>query len=124
MSRKWLSGSIALSSLKSVITERKGQSGMVKGIFIPIDANYLTLTDKNQVYLNLSVGMLDEPDKYDQIGMVTHSIDSTKYKAMSEDERQAAKDAFPVLGNLKDFNKGGDSAPAAETVEAEDDLPF
>lgn len=120
--RKWLSGSLALSKLTSVITERKGKNGMVKGIFIPFDHNYLTVKE-NAVYLNISVGIADEPDKYDQIAMITHKADSTAYKAMSDEEKEKLKE-LPILGNLKDFSPQSNESDAAPVTDAEGDLPF
>jgi len=126
MSRR-LSGSIALTKLKSVITERKGKSGMIKGLFIPLDINYLiVLEDKDgntAVYLPVTVGVNDDEDNYGQIGFIAQSVDSKIYKAANEEQKEVFK-KLPFLGNLKEFNKTvstNDSAPAAA---AEDDLPF
>lgn len=120
---KWLSGSIALSKLKSVITEKTGKDGnKVKGIFIPFDANYLTVKEK-AVYLNLSVGMHDEPDQFDQCAMITLNVDGDIYKAASDEDKEGFK-KLPILGNLKDFSGSSSSNDSTQEVSEEDDLPF
>ena len=123
MARKWLTGSITLSKLKSVITERKGKDGnMVKGLFIPFDINYITVKEK-AAYLNLRVGIADEPDEYDQIAMITQSVDGATYKEASNEKKEELKN-LPILGNLKDWNTGSNSNDSTDEVGPDDDLPF
>ena len=123
MSRKWLTGSIALSKLVTVITERKGKNGMVKGLFIPFDLNYLTVKEK-AVYLNLRVGIADEPDQHGQIAMITQSVDSAIYKVASDEKKEELK-KLPILGNLKDWSvSSSNSDDAAQEIGETDDLPF
>jgi hypothetical protein len=120
---KWLSGSVTLSKLTSVITEKTGKDGKaVKGIFIPFDLNFITVKEK-AAYLNIRVGIHDEPDQYDQDAMITHSVDSATYKAASDDQKDEFKQ-LPILGNLRDFGGGGSSDDATEEVAEEDILPF
>lgn len=121
---KWLSGSITLSKLKSVITEKTGKDGeKVKGIFIPFDVNHIAVKEK-AAYLNIRVGIHNEPDQYDQDAMITHNVPTEVYKAASDEEKEAFK-KLPILGNLRDFgNSGGSENDAAPEVGEEDDLPF
>ena len=122
MNRRFLSGSITLSKLKSVITEMTGKDKKpVKGIFIPFDVNYIT-TIEAACHLNITVGLAEEPDQYDQIAFVAHRADSKLYKEASDEEKEEMK-KLPFLGNLREFNtqSGDDQAPV---VEEGGDLPW
>lgn len=132
MADKTLSGSIALTKLVHVKMEKKGKSGMVKGLFIPIDVNYLETDDKGAVYLPVRVRVTDEQDEYKQNGFIAKSIGSTVYKNASEEQKQMFKDKqneiTPILGSVKDWSNsgGGETSGAAseETFSEDDDLPF
>jgi hypothetical protein len=116
-------GSITLSKLKSVITERKGKSGdMVKGIFIPFDVNFLTVKE-NAVYMPIRIMVNEEPDKFDQSGFVAQKADSTLYKAADEPTKELMK-KLPILGNFKDFSGATKTSDKTTEITAEDDLPF
>lgn len=107
--------------------EKKGQSGMVRGIFIPIEANMLTEKD-NAVYMAFNAIIKSEQDKYGQNGFIAKTIDSKIYKDLDAAGKEAAKDLSPILGNLKDFSQstGNDNSGAAtnNTITEDDDLPF
>jgi len=122
MSKQTFDGSITLSKLKSVITERQGQSGMVKGIFIPFDVNFLTVKEK-AVYLNVRIIVNEEPDKYDQDGFIAQKADTALYKAASETVKEEMK-KLPILGNFRDFSGASKEADQAQEISATDDLPF
>ena len=126
---KQLMGSIALTKLTHVITERKVKSGMVKGIFIPIDINALETKD-NAVYLPVRVTVKDETDAYGQNGFIGKTVKtSKKWSEMTEAEKESQKALTPILGNIKDFSIGAganDTSGAAspDTLAEDDDLPF
>lgn len=124
-------GSIALSKLKHVILEKKGKSGMVKGIFIPFEANGLVEGKEGAVYANISGKFHDEPDSYGNDAFVAHKFNSgKKWSDMTEDEKKAANDASPILGNLKwQDGAGGRSADssgavASAVISEDEDIPF
>lgn len=122
MSNRNLNGSIALTKLaQSVILEKKGKSGIVRGIFLPIDGNHLTEKD-GAVYMDVRVTVREETDQYGQNGFISKGLPSDVYKSL-KDTPDALKAAQPILGNIKDFSMQANSAPVA-TVEDDDDLPF
>lgn len=144
MSQKTLVGSIALDRLIHVKMEKKGKSGMVKGLFIPLEANkleehsYDSQTGKvNEIQLPVRVIVKDEQDKYGQNGFIAKAIGSKTYKAASDEEKKAFGDSgneetkklTPILGNIKDFSSGGTRQDQSNAVSEEvfgenDDLPF
>jgi hypothetical protein len=128
MSDRSLSGSIALTKLQHVVMEKKGKSGMIKGLFVPLDANMLSIDDKGAVYMPVNVKVRSEADQYGQHGFVSKTIDSKIYKTLDEAGKAKAKELSPILGNIKDFNIGSsndnDGAMASGVVSEEDDLPF
>ena len=145
MSQKTLVGSIALDRLIHVKMEKKGKSGMVKGLFIPLEANkleehsYDSQNGKvNEIQLPVRVIVKDEQDKYGQNGFIAKAIGSKTYKAASDEEKKAFGDSkneetkklTPILGNVKDFSSGGapqknqSNAVSDETFSEDDDLPF
>ena len=126
MSEKKLSGSIALTKLKHVIMEKKGQSGMIKGLFIPIDANLLVEKD-GAVYMSVNVNFKPEQDKYGQNGFINKTTDTKIWKELDDAGKDAAKELSPILGNIKDWEgSSNDTAGAAApgVVKEDDDLPF
>ena len=124
--------SINLTAFKHVKMTKKGKSGQIEGIFIPIVANDLVKGKENQdgvspVYANASVFIKDEEDTYGQIGSIKLS-QSKKWADCTDEEKEASK-ALPYLGNLKEFSTGGgDVSNAASTAsfdgDGDDDLPF
>ena len=121
-------GSIALTKLTHVLMDKKGKTGMVRGIFIPIEVNALETKD-NAVYLPIKVTVKDEADQYGQNGFIGKTIKTAKKWAdMTEAEKESQKALTPILGNIKDFTNGAganDSAGAASPpIAEEDDLPF
>lgn len=123
MSQKVLSGSLALTKLKSaVITTKKGN----KAILLPIADNFFTEKD-DAVYLNVSVIVRDEQDQYGQNGFISQKLSSDDYKRLGAEV--AKNTPLPILGNIKDFSgSAGDSANTthidAPVNPEEDDLPF
>lgn len=121
--QKVLSGSLALTKLQSaIITTKKG----AKCILLPIESNYFTEND-GAIYLNVSVIVREETDKYGQNGFISQKLDSAKYKELGKEK--AAEIKLPILGNIKDFGQNqNDSAGATEIndpMNPEDgDLPF
>jgi hypothetical protein len=127
MSERKLSGSIALTKLQHVIMEKKGKTGMVRGVFIPIEANLLT-EKEGAVYMAVNVNFKSEQDKYGQNGFISKTTDSKIWKELDEAGKKAAQELSPILGNIKDFSGGSSNdtagAASATVVTEDDDLPF
>ena len=122
MSNRNLNGSIALTKLpQSIIIEKQGKSGLIRGIFLPIDGNNLTEKD-GAVYMDVRVTVREEADQYGQNGFISKGIPSEVYKTL-KDSPDALKAAQPILGNIKDFSATANTVPVA-TVSDDDDLPF
>lgn len=133
MAKRNFGTSINLTALKHVKMTKKGKSGMIEGIFIPIDANDVVRGKKPDadgniaLYVNATVFLNEEVDSHGQIGSIKQS-QSKKWADLSDAEKEVAK-SLPYLGNLKEF--GGDNTPvsnAASTAtfdgDGDDDLPF
>jgi len=128
MSKRILSGSIALSKLVHVKMEVDGKKGKVPGIFIPTANNHLVIGKEGALYLPVSVIVRNEADQYGQHGFIAQSVDSKVWKASTDEQKEVFK-KLPVMGNIKDFS--GDSndntgAASEETYTPGDgkDLPF
>ena len=132
-----LSGSLALSKLKHVLMTKKGKKDKktgekkdIEGIFIPIDINYLTRGKEGAIYLNLSLVVKDEEDKFGQHGFIGQNADSDTYKKLKKKGGKKFDEIrkLPILGNVKDFeNSGGsqdNSGAAGSKIDEDDDLPF
>lgn len=136
--KKNLTAQISLSRLKHVMMTKKGQTGDVLGIFIPVDANQLeknTFTNgegKEITEYILPVRVIYNPvqDSRKQNGFVAKSLPSEVFKA-NKDNEAFLKENTPILGNLKDWsdqqaepavNDAGGGA--VYDANANDDLPF
>ena len=115
-------GQIELTKLKCVILEKKGQSGMIRGVFIPIEANKLDEFAPNRVAVPISVVCHDTPDEYGKDGFIGQKVDSKLFNAATAEQKEEFN-KLPILGNFKDFS-GKYKAKAVEVVKEEDDLPF
>lgn len=124
MANRTLSGGIALTKLPQVvIKEMKGKSGMIRGVFLPIDGNHLTEKD-GAVYMDVRVVIREEEDNYGQIGFIAKAVPSAVYKEL-KDDKDKLNAAQPILGNVKDFSGGGGgSSTPAPVVGDSEDLPF
>lgn len=135
--QKILTGQIALNRLFHVMLEKKGKTGMVKGIFIPIEQNCLEVNeyetrDGKVTDLVMPVRVIYNPEQNanKQNGFIAKSLPTAIYKEKKDSEgfQEFQKKQQPILGNIKDW----DSAPAPvdnnvgekETYSDEDDLPF
>lgn len=116
------SGQIELTKMKSVILEKKGQSGMIRGIFIPIEANELDEFSSGRIAIPISIVVHDQTDKYGQDGFIGQKVSTERYKSASDAEKEEFK-KLPILGNFKHFEKTDNTTPAPE-VKEEDDIPF
>lgn len=139
---KSLSGSLALSKLFHVPMTCKGQSGEVKGVFIPFNANKLVIVEKKdennkivetQVYMPIRIYIKDEDDQFGQCGFLSKSMGSKDYKALGTGDaaKLAAKPFTPILGSFKNFSQSSDSEDSSgnvsdpgETFSPTDDVPF
>lgn len=130
MSEKQITGSLALSKLKHVILEKKGKSGMIKGIFIPLDLNKLTEGKEGSVYMGIRGVIKDEKDKYDNNGWIAYSPNmGKKWSELSEEEKEESRELSPIIGNIKVWDAQGFSndvsgAAANGTLSEDDDIPF
>lgn len=137
MSNRRFLGSLALSKLIHVEMEKKGKNGMVKGIFIPYEANDIVLgkadeNGKQPAYMPIQVVLKPQQDDKGQDGFISKSIDSKTYKAFSDAEKEKSKERTPILGSFKDFSGGDSSADTAGdagngktfNADEDDDLPF
>lgn len=139
MAKRSLSGSIALTKLAHVRMKKKGKSGEVEGIFIPIKQNMLIEGKENEgvipVYMNLDVQIFAEKNQHDQIGMMSKRVDKKffgdkKYADRSEEEKELTNKMQPILGNLIEFTSNPSANDTAGDVGAgqvysdDDDLPF
>lgn len=116
-----ITGKFNLTALKHVMMEKKGQSGMVKGIFIPVEANDLFASEKGNVYLDV-ICFDSVNDEYKQTHAVKQSFKKDKYTKEELKEK-------PYLGHLNTkFGGGGEpsanNASPGVVVGENDDLPF
>lgn len=116
-------GSINLAAFKHVEMETKGKSGMVKGIFIPLEANKLEKHEKGGIYFNIAAFQMKEPKEY-----ATHIVKQSLPKEVREKMTDEEKNAEPLFGNLK--VSSGEPTPAnndageGKVFKPEDNLPF
>lgn len=131
-----LQGTVSLTRLKHVLMEKKGKSGMIKGIFIPIDANALEINKyvaqgKEVEEINIPVRVLYNPvqdAKTTQNGFIAKGVSKDFYNA-NKDNESLIKELSPILGNIKDWSSSertpiNNDAGGGETYTEEDDLPF
>lgn len=132
---KSLTGSIALTKLKHIRMKGKGKNGPIEGIFIPIEANKLIEGKVDSegniaVYMNVSIYYKEEADQYGNNGLISKVVSGDDFKAAKTDEEKAAlKEFTPILGNIKEWTKGGSTADNSgavsnDTFDPDDDLPF
>ncbi len=118
---KQFTGSIALTKLQSVIIQKKGQSGLIRGLFIPIEINGLEEKD-GAVYMPLRIFYNQQADKYGQNGFIRKNSKAQKlFQEMDSQEKENHNKANPILGSIKDWTN---PAPQALVIEEDDDLPF
>lgn len=136
-----LNGMISLTRLTHVIMEKKGKTGMVRGLFIPIDVNYLETQEYetkdgkkvSEIGIPISVIVKPETDDRGQDGFIGKNIPTKIWKEASDAEKEKMKTFQPILGNLKDWDKGGGTKTpevndagggAVFNADEDDDLPF
>lgn len=137
-----LSGQISLTRMTHVIMEKKGKGGKkVRGLFIPIEKNLLEeieyeTKDKGkvkEVVIPVSIVVKPETDDRGQDGFIGKNVPNEIYKNASDKEKEDFKQYTPILGNLKDWSRGGgSSAPQVSDAgggevfdaDSDDDLPF
>lgn len=133
MSDKTLTGSIALTRLTHVKMTKKGKSGMIEGLFIPIEINLLDVAKDGNVYMPIRAIVKDEQDDNGQNGFISKTIGTDRYKAASSEQKEKWKDykneetkkVIPILGSLKDWSSNNSTATVSKEVfSEEDDLPF
>lgn len=116
---------INLAALKHVMMEQKGKSGMIKGIFIPIEANHLFESEKTgAVYLDM-ISFDLKTVKDDQSHLTKQSMQKAVFEKMTDEEKKEQ----PIIGSLNvNFGGGGgeansNAAPGAVMKDG-DELPF
>ena len=133
MSKRTLNGSLALTKLVHVKMTKKGKSGMVEGLFIPIDANFLERDENGNVYLPVRTIVNETADEYKNHGFIAKSIGSGIWKAATDEKKEMFKEKqseiTPILGSIRDFSNSGSAndgsgAASEETFDENDDLPF
>lgn len=122
------SGGIALTKLKHVIMTKKGKKGKkVKGLFIPIEQNYLVEGKEGAVYMNINVIARSEQDEYGQNGFIAQN-GNKPWSKCSDEEKETFK-SLPILGNIKNFeseksSESKDTSGSMGEFDEDDDLPF
>ena len=134
MAKKTLSGSITLTKLVHVAFEvdsSKEKGKKVKGIFIPIEPNYLVVgkekEGKTPLYLPVNIIMHEERNENGQDGMISQQ-GNVKWKEAT-DEQKEIFNKLPILGNVIDWSRGNhdenSGAASTETFTPQsNDLPF
>ena len=116
-----------LAVLKHKVLELKGKSGMIEGIFIPIEANQLFYSkEKGNVYLDLVGFDIKNPAEGQKD---THLVKQSFSKEVREKMTKEEIEAVPVIGNHTVLGGGGGAAAPqtmADEMDAGDmaDLPF
>lgn len=94
-----IKGKINMAAFKHVIMEKKGKSGMVKGLFIPIEANSLfTSKDGKKFYFDMiAFERKNGADEYGNTHIIKQSFSKEARDAMSEEEQKKQ----PIFGNIQ-----------------------
>jgi hypothetical protein len=120
---KNFSGQIELTKLKCVILEKKGESGMIRGLFIPIAHNFLDEFAEGRITIPISIVCHDAQDKYGNDGFIGQRVDSKIYKAATDEQKESFK-KLPILGNFKNFSGGSDNSEPVKIIDEKNDLPW
>lgn len=112
---------INMEALKCVKQIKKGKSGDVLCLVIPIKANNLYEGEKG-TYLDLTALELKKPKEGSKdTHLVKQNLPKEVYAAMTEEQ----KNAMPILGNAIVWGaSSSNEVHAAEVIEEDDDLPF
>lgn len=122
---------IDMRALIHVEMEMKGKSGMVKGMFIPYEANHMKegkeYNDHKPMELKTSVRLNDEAESNGKAGFIKQKFPK-RWAEMTDAEKEIDK-KLPYLGNLFESSKGGSQPSGAASTktfdgDGEDDLPF
>lgn len=118
-----ITGKINLAMLEHVIQMKKGKTGEVECLVIPIKINNLYRSDKGNVFLDLICFDSPKPE-FKQTHAIKQSLSKEVRDKMSEEEQKN----MPFLGSL-DTNFGGGGAEPKDankgiTMQNEDDVPF
>lgn len=119
-----IGGKMNLAMLKHVVMEKKGQSGMIKGLFIPVEANHLFEGKDGNFYLDLVAFDLKNATK-DQTHLVKQSLPREVREKMSKEELEA----MPIIGSLNVSIGGGanqtpNNPKQGVTLGEGDEVPF
>ena len=118
-------GTLALSKFKSAVIKVKDKQGKpVRGLFIPLDANYL-FEGKQHIYASVGLTLHDR-DEYDNDGFISQQVSADVYKK-ADDQQKEVLSNLPILGNFKKsagVASGSDDFDAEPEVEDDDGMPF
>lgn len=113
---------INLEGLKCVKQNKKGKSGDVLCLVIPIEQNNLYQGEKG-TYLDL-VGfeLKDKKNDSKDTHLVKQSLPKDKFEKMSDEDKKA----MPILGNaiVWGLSSQQQEVHTAEVINEEDELPF
>lgn len=107
----------------------QGKSAAKKGVFIPIDDNYLFITAGDDqkargAYIDFMAWENQQPGKYGDTHGIRQSLPKEARERMTEEQLKSV----PYFGNMKPYEAKNASqtveAPATYVEEATDELPF
>ena len=127
-------GKINLAALRHKIGtfDKKGSKEIIECIVIPIKDNHLFKSEKGNVFIDLVVFEMKEPQK-DKDGAVTqtHIVKQSLPKEVREKQTDAEKREQPILGNLNIYQgqngfveKEAKEDESIGSAEDDEDLPF
>lgn len=117
-----ISTKLNLAGLKSVVQKKKGKSGDIDCLVIPIDQNHLFRGEKG-IYLDLThLEVKNKKGDSKDTHLVKQSLPKDVYEAMTDEEKKAT----PILGNSILWGSGNEpgNATPPEEIDENDDLPF
>lgn len=125
-------GKLNLATFKHKVAtfEKKGSKEKIECIVIPIKENHLFKSEKGNIFVDLVIFDMKEPQK-DKDGAVTqtHLVKQSLPKEVREKQTEAEKREQPIIGSLNMFISTG--YVEKEAVEdssigdtGDDDLPF
>jgi hypothetical protein len=125
----------ALPSHKIVEFAQKGSSKKLKCIVLPIDKNHLFLSDKGNVFLDMVIFKMKEPNTDEETGAITqtHLVKQSLSKEVRNKMTEEEKMNQPIIGNLNIWEGSGkfiekqaspDDSIVSPDEDTGEDLPF
>ena len=125
-------GKINLATLKHKVAtfDKKGSKEKIECIVIPIKDNHIFKSEKGNLFVDLVVFKMKEPQK-DKDGATTqtHIVKQSLPKEVREKQTEAEKREQPILGNLNMYDGDGafverEAKQDDSIAEPDEDLPF